>query len=667
MTQFNSRLNGEGGVLSCPMICDAWVADGYRFGDEYQGLESEPVIGRWPDDLETDAVVRLVQSVNKSTSWGLLAATPPVAQKLAERARPQPLDLEIYRHLQHLQHVCHTPRLHLKIEEERLPVSRARRTPVRAVADLVSHPGDWEHRTLRSILPSRVLARQIDDEWNLYENFVAVRLVDNLLAYLASRLEDLRKIEDALLKSRDNSDETRTSFWRARRIMTLWAGTLTNKTEDELRGTIRRLELAQRDLQSLLGSPLYQRIPKRQSVALSLKPTNILVNDLHYRKVAALWRTWVTYGHKCHETSQKRAERRQLVAASWDNYVLHLVVRAFDSLKWKPRQVEGSNWILTKDGWLTVNLFVDKHGVVKMQSGERTLFLLPLCAHFGGTESQALTRQLEAWDVLDGELVAVHVGETLDAIDVDRAVGWSFGRRTVMLGCSPWGIDSEERMARLVNGWLNRATVSPYPVAKIIRALPSLPQGNEWLRYEGGNLLALRAPNQNEIKTLRSWGEKQAKELDVKAQQAKLARQAFEVAPREAITEFQQFIENVGLSFVGLDQCPVCGKTGHVTPQPGKKADGSDATWWAKCNSCDSEWGLKSCASCGKRYRALVVQAGIDLVNAAGKTDLLDWPDKILGRDVWAQPCRSGAAGHFRCPDCGTCSRGICERCNELR
>lgn len=664
MTQFLSRLGGTAKSLPLPTLCDTWLGDGHRFGDELPSLEPANVLGRWPEELETDAVVRLAQAVGDEPAWEALATTPPVAQKLAERARPQPLDLEIIRHLQHLQHVCHRPRLHLRVEEERLPVSRARRTPVRAVADLVSHPGDWEHRTLRSIQPSRILARQIEDEWNLYENRVAVRLVDHLLAYLAKRLEELRKIKEILDASRDYSDEIlQTSFRRARRITELWSNTLESRTEEELSRTMQRLELAQRGLQALLDAPLYQRIPRRQVVALSLKPTNILVNDPHYRKVAALWRAWMEFGHKRQETHQQRADRRQREAAAWDRFVLHLVVRAFTSLGWAAARNGSTEWKLTRDGWSSVTVVVDKHGVVSLRSGG-TLRLLPLCASFAGVDGQALGRQLDAWDALKGELVAVHVGVPADLADADRATGWSFHRHAVMFGCSPWGIDSEERMARLLNGWLNRTAVLSYPVTTSIQALPDLPRGWAWLRYEGIHLVAFRAPDDKEANAARTWASTQARDLDAKAELAKLARQTVAVAPSKAVTAFQNFIGEVGPALAGLELCPVCEAKCFIEPRLGRKADGSDATWWAMCSGCGSEWGLRPCTSCSGRYRALVAQGGIDIRSAAGTMPLRDWPDKVFGRDQWAQPCSTGTTSQFRCPDCGTCGRGECERCN---
>lgn len=656
------RIDGKDRPLLTPAFCDAGLADGVRFGDELAGLEPERVLGRWPGELETDALVRLAQAVGDEPTWESHAQTPPVAQKLAERARPLPLDIEIDRHLQHLQHVCHRPRLHLRVEEERLPVSRARRVPVRAVAELVSHPGDWEHRTLRSIQPSRVLARQIEDEWNLYENRVAARLIDHLLAYLAKRLEELRKIKESLDASRDYSAEIRrTSFRRAHRIAELWSKTLESGTEDELTRTMKRLELAQRDLQTLLDAPLYQRVPRRQTVALSLKPTNILVNDPHYRKVAALWRAWLKFGHRRQETAQQRAARRQREAPAWDRFVVHLVVRGFAALGWSATS-SGDGWTLAKSGWSPVRVTTDAMGVVRVLGGH-TLRLLPICADLAGADPDAVQAQVEHHDSLDGEVVIAHVGSGVALTDADRAAGWSIAGRAVLFPCSPWAIDSEERMARLLHGWLCRAAAPAYPVATTICALPKWPGQRDWLRHDGDHLVAFRAPTDRELADARTWAAGKAREIELLAQRATVAKQAFAVGPRQAVAELQRFVDTVVGALAGMDNCPVCGSQGRVEPRPGKRADGSDSTWWATCGACGSEWGTRPCTGCGARYRALLPQTGLDMVAAADATPPRAWPDKVFGRDLWAQLCSTGV-GQFRCPACGACSRGGCERCS---
>ena len=679
MTRFFDRLGGASSTLPLPAVCDAWTADDRRFGDEWPALADDDVLGRWPDELETEAATSLATTLGDLATWDEHASTPAVVQGIAERARLQPLDRELLRHLPHLQHVCHRPRLHLRVDEERVPVSRARRTPVRAVADLVSHPGDWEHRTLRSIQPSRVLARLIEDEWNLYENRVAARLVDHLLAYVARRLAELNKVERSLRAHKENVDEGKTSFWRARRIMTLWAGALDSKIEDDLRATRQQLEHARRDLQALLDAPLYQQVPRRVSVALSLRPTNILVNDPHYRKVAALWRAWVNLGHRRQETQEQRAARRQLETRAWDRFVLHLVVRAFSSLSWHAARTR-EGWTLSRDGHSTVDLTCDEHGVIVLRAAEgAALRLLPLCASFAEEDAPGLLTQLRSWDRL-GALVAVYVHPPveradkgvgaggaqlpLEGLDPDRASGWVVAERAALLGCSPWGIDSEERMSRLLNGWIHRTTVPRYPAHEKVRDLPTPPTTWGWLRYDGIHLVALQAPTQDERDAAATWAAAKEAACEAQPRVAKGTRLAVNPAPLAAIKTFRLWIDQAASLLDHLGTCPVCGEEGQVEARPGKDPDGSDATWWARCNACESEWGLRPCRGCGVRYRALAPAVGLDLQQAAAGVAETEWPDKVLGRDVWAQPCRQ-APRQFRCPSCGRCAQGSCSRCQE--
>jgi hypothetical protein len=290
--------------------------------------------------------------------------------------------------------------------------------------------------------------------------------------------------------------------------------------------------------------------------------------------------------------------------------------------------------------------------------------LLPVCANLAGADEASLRAELEAMDLQDGAIIIAHVGTTVALADLDRASGWSFGGRAALLGCSPWGIDSEERMARVLNGWLSRSAVAGYPAALAIRGLPELPRGWEWLRYDQAHLVALRAPDEREASVARAWASARAKELDAEAQRAKQAKQAFAAGPRDAVSAFERFIDDVDQVLAGLENCPVCDGEGFVEPRPGQQPAGADATWWCQCGACGSEWGTRRCVACENRYRALAPQTGLDLAEVAGGVADGDWPDKVLGRDVWARPCRSGSAGDFRCPNCGRCSRATCTACS---
>ena len=621
------------------------------------GVQPGAAVARWPSDRVMDAVGRLAALTGMEASWTTLVQSAPVAPDLAERARLLPLDREILRHLPHLQHVCHRPRLHLRVEEERLPVSRARRTPVRAVADLVSHPGDWEHRSLRSIQPSRVLARTVEDEWNLYENRVAVRLVDALLAYLSKRLDDLGEISSEIDK---HDDEMKSSYRRAERIARLWAQSLASAKSSELRDVIQRLSAARQQLLMLLDSQLYRKVPRREKVAAALKPTNILVNDPHYRKVAALWRSWVRYEHKSQESTQQRSDRLQREESAWDQFVLHLVARSFSGLGWMPNTGRGEK-TLSRPGWRDVHLSAEC-GLIRLAAGERVLRIIPLCAELSAAEPDAWRVLLEGVDGDDTETVIAHVGDFAPLADADRASGWSLAGRAVLFPCSPRSISSEERMSRLIHGWLSRAASPSYPLVRKAPKLPPCPK-SDWMYDADDRIVALRAPSAAEREAAYAWAAEVERELVGYEQRAKAAKQAFERAPRHALETFRAFIAEATSELAGLSCCPVCGSEGRVEPRRGKEADGSDATWWARCESCETAWGTRPCSRCRVAFHVLASHPGTSAAAAAPEVRAVDWPDRVLGRDVWAQPCQQHLGEHFRCSGCGTCSSGACGRC----
>jgi hypothetical protein len=338
--------------------------------------------------------------------------------------------------------------------------------------------------------------------------------------------------------------------------------------------------------------------------------------------------------------------------------VFHLVVRGLSALGWSATPNAGG-WELRKPGRSVVQVRIGPTGVVEV-SADGALRLLPLCADVAGADASGVIRQVEALDG-EAEVVVVHVGALVSGSDVDRASGWSFGGRAVLFACSPWGIDCEERMARLLNGWLCRAAALPYPARTTIRALPELP-AQRWLRRDGGQLVAVLAPTEREAAELDRWRTAELQAFEDRVRRAKDSKQRIEVAPRDALAALAGFVRDATAQLAGLDLCPVCGETGVVEPRPGKRADGADATWWATCG-CTSSWGLRTCA-CGARFRALVPHVGkVDGEVAAASLSGLDWPDKVFGRDVWAQPCATGSPGQVRCPACGRCAGGACARC----
>ena len=203
----------------------------------------------------------------------------------------------------------------------------------------------------------------------------------------------------------------------------------------------------------------------------------------------------------------------------------------------------------------------------------------------------------------------------------------------------------------------------PAPAHVKVRDLPTPPTTWRWLRYDGIHLVALQAPTQNEHAAAATWAAAKEASCEAQARAAKTARQTVDAAPIAAIKKFGRWVDQAASVLGGLGTCPVCGADGHIEARPGKEPDGSDATWWAHCTACESEWGLRLCQGCGVRYRALTPGIGFDLQQTAGSVAEAEWPDRVLGRDVWAQPCRQ-TPRQFRCPGCGECARRNCGRCH---
>jgi hypothetical protein len=611
-----------------------------------------------------ESLTILAESVNWHQDVEELRLKPAVVPNISDRAKVQDFERDVDRYLKHLQYVCQKPRLHLRVEQERLPVSRARRVPVRAVAELVSRPGDWESRSFSSVRPKQILTRVSEDEWNLYENRVAVRLVDHLLEYFGLRVEELTSIDCTLQEANKHSDEAKSWYMRAHRVFQILADSIENGVEDTLQETLRFVNRIYRQLQALLDSPLYKEIPRGSSVPTALKSTNILVNDKNYRRVAHLWREWVKHGHLREKTKEELIRQRQEHGKAWDGFIYHLVLRAFsNNLEAELTLIEGRIEVSRK-GYLSLELMRDSMGVINLRQGDDWLRLLPICADFKDLALDTTLVALEQFANPESEIVVMHNGSfevtantpTADVLrSVDRLNGWSFNGRPTLFGCSPWSIDSEERLARLLNGWMNRVALPEYPLVRKFHKLPDFPKELDWMERRGDHVVVLKMPRPDEMITLKDWTEKEKNRLKVEESHAKVAKLQFERAPLNALRELDMLLDEVEPNLAHLSSCPVCPSEGKLVPRPGQKEDGSESTWWAECK-CGAEWGLRLCKCCNRKFRVLIP----DKKHYA--TENKRWPDDIYGRDVWAQPCQD-KPGQYRCAHCGSCPGGQCDRC----
>ena len=265
----------------------------------------------------------------------------PLAPGLDEAVKPHPLEDRIETEFEHLAAVCGNPRTHIRRETERVLVARARRIARDAPARLASHTEDWEHLTIAGIRPRRILADVREERWDLYENRVAVRLVDDLVAWVRRRIAEVRRIRDDVYarmeKIRGFASGTR---HRAHRIYTLWGEGWDNSPGDVAESTLRRLDDLLYKLLGLMDSRLYQHIPGRARAPGGLRSTNLFSSDDHYRGVARLWHEWSRLAVPRAPSPSELWARHQNLHRGFDAWCMLIVVRACSQLGLDPVEDE---------------------------------------------------------------------------------------------------------------------------------------------------------------------------------------------------------------------------------------------------------------------------------------------------------------------------------------
>ncbi len=608
-------------------------------------LDDGRFVGAGVSDADARALGQVVASLDDDTPWSEWTAASHVVASFDGSVTLTDLERSLDANLGALQDVCRSPRMLLRHDEERVAVSRARRTSSRTIADLVARPGDWEHRTLRSIRPSRVLSVVPDDDWDLYENRVAARLVDRLLALLAQRIEELGSIRALLDEGHDFSDETRGSHWRSRRIAQTWSRV---EAGDSLRAQVaathRKVGALADAVRALASSPLYARIPRGHRVDDTLRPTNILVNDRSYQKVAELWRLAASVRAARAPSREELVRRRREVSARFDVFAAMLVLQALASFGYAPdgdaRFVDGAMRLRSARGELSVRREAD--GSVSIAQGHRALAVVALPVEASADAASMwnalrATRSCDTVYLLYGrpDTALTHMG--IDDSLRRALAGWSWPRVLVV---SPWSLDAVERVARVIGAWDAGTRLERFPprVSWKERAPEAV---RAWARISNGWLVAVRPPGA---------AERRAVEEDIRQREASAARarngtrDGREDPSVGALRELVERAEQVRW----LARCPVCERYGVQFDDRWQEGAGPEQqTVWCRCDGCKASWGLRACGACRRRFEAL--DPGVNLPCP----DDVAMIDRTYGRDLWCEPVEGdGGRREFRCPRC---------------
>ncbi len=628
-----------------------------------------------PDEDELEAVVALGSTLPEDASWFDLVDRDPLAAMEQATLEEHPLEGAILAHLPGLREVFRRPRTHIELRSALVLVGRARRLDPRADVRLASHTEDWEHLTLQGVQPRRVLAQVRDERLDLYENRVAVRLVDHLLRWLATRIVALERwlgVYQDLQRIQDQAGTEGSWRWRDR-VFRLWGDA---NLEDNRRRLaelrLQRLLALRRRLDELRDTALYRAIPRRARVPDVLRASNALQHDANYRRVATLWREWARHRRHDEDDPDRHRQRQQDFAVGFNRFCRLLVVRALEQLGLEPDDIEaplGSERVTIDGGVLDLTR---TDALILQTPAGRPLRLVPLPVNLAGHRDRDVVVDALARLRGDGDVIVLHLALASQVPSEAAYVASLAHEREAsglsLLPVSPWDISSTERIARAIRWALLAHAFRAWPPR--IHRPRGIELGSGWARQDGGEIEVLRPPLGRELdlmglRTKRAELEGQAQALqaerDAVKQEAARSRddrrrlkEANERAKRlnedlkgvererDALTMFIDGLD-VALEQLGVvSRCPVCAALTEVAPSPLKPR--GQGTFACSCDACSSTWGTVPCG-CGTKVPFLRTPGARGY--SAG-----DSVDSALGQDVLAVPV-ADAMEAVRCDQCG--------------
>ncbi|MCM0608530.1 MAG: hypothetical protein KA711_05955 [Ideonella sp. WA131b] len=652
------------------------------------------------DDLDIKSIVDVGSSVRRviqeGGTWLDLLSVSPLVPGLSERADLQEFELLLADQLGHLTEVCQRPRTHLRIDVERTAVSRARRLATQAAGYLASHTEDWDRPTLRAVIPKRVLALVREEQFDIYENRVAVRLVDHLDAYLSRRVSEVAKLVRLFSEAEDySSSASLGSHWRQKRVFQLWGASLdAGEARRKAERTLEKLKFLKYSVAGLMDSTLYKEVPRRAFVSTTLKMTNILANDVHYRRVSELWLAWARLGLEQTPRPEEYFQAMQDLCRGFDLFALLLVIRALEQLQLEPEDLEESlergKVSLIGQGGRAELSWSETEGTLRLDvPGARPVRFVPIAASMGRLGEDALRSVIADADLAasHGEQVVLlhpslstdHSGE--DAFRQLRSrlhalpheVACQGRERAGFLSVSPWDLSSVERVARELRWVITGSKFLAYPPELGESPLPGVCDGAPWLEVSGGNVLIRRAPQpQEQLNLPQRLAAEQARLATLRADHVAVSEQlhlavrdrgpsgqfnakkkelkALITKSEESIRKLQVFAEKLeqGIGMVNaLLTCPTCGVACD------SRRDftlGQGRRFSCQCPSCSTSWGTEICPTC-KAWMPTLLPSVKNLEELGSQPG---WVDRYLGADVLAVPWFDGnGVRGFICHVCG--------------
>lgn len=636
----------------------------------------------------------LADVVDRGGSWLDALDISPLVPGMSDRADFQRFEQLVKDNIGHLEEVCRRPRTHLRVDVERMAVSRARRFPAQAANYLAAHTEDWERPTLRSVIPKRILATVREDQFDIYENRVAVRLVDHLVEYLRRRVHEVMRLLRVFDEAAGNHETAASgSYWRQARIYRLWGETIdASEAKRKAERTLAQLRHLLLTVSGLKDSLLYRAVPRRATVGTTLTMTNVLSDDAHYRRVAELWLEWARLGQELIIRPRAHFEQMQNLCRSFDGFALLLTLRALDQLGFTPTEPQrrlSDGEARVRHGSRTARLSRSSgEGWLALEGdGIEPLRVIPLCSSIAMLDAEPLRCLIAEADTqaTKGVTTVVLYPSPADAkafehlpsdvavrlLSLAHEVGTSVTRRVGFLPVSPWDIGSVERVARQLRWVIAAPMLLKYPPALDRPDLKELNSPRSWFDFAGRQIRILRAPAEHEdlpvsqfvneagarLKKLEDERESVALQLReairdrgvtgaVNARKKELnAEITAATRALDGLRRFETELAGAVAIVEDLLVCPTCTTKADTRRHFIAMGEYFSCT----CPDCMTTWGTIACGRCSGTIPVIRLNG----TAWAAKAGDLGWVDRTLGADVLAVPRVTESEVVFACQSCG--------------
>jgi|JI10StandDraft_1071094.scaffolds.fasta_scaffold18654_2 hypothetical protein len=394
--------------------------------------------------------------LDSKTSWEEITEIIPLIRNVDKILQLNNFEKQLQEWFFHIQEVCYKPEMKLTRTSEKMPVSRAKRIPLRAINYLAAHSEDWERRRFRSVIPKSIISERLEDEIKIYENIVTARLIDHLLYYVQDRINGIHRINrfqktlEKILKdhSAGNNNQKRW-FQKIERTYQLCGDAyfaILDKSDKPQ--ALKFLESIENELLKLRNSELYKSINKKYRISGALRKTNLFTSHKHYKYIALLWEKWISSNKV--ETKQERFDNLQKLNQSFFDFSILVIFRAIEQLEFTPVETDFDSWrekelsftSNKKYPWANLKLKIVNNRGIDLIINQKVFKYIPIIDYIPKENA-----------IADKTILLHYSQEKNFANDTDNQIF-----------ISPEDIDSIEKVARIIRKEILKEVIAYYPV-----------------------------------------------------------------------------------------------------------------------------------------------------------------------------------------------------------